>query len=100
MAVGTLVSYLSLFVIRSVIAGRYVKFNLHVPKLSVNAVILSVQAVFMILAFPKGDLLSVPVWFLVQCAFVLIVVLVNLRSILSGIRLVLGRFIRRGKSAE
>ncbi len=99
-AVGTLVSYLSLFVIRSVIAGRYVKFNLHVPKLSVNAVILSVQAVFMILAFPKGDLLSVPVWFLVQCAFVLIVVLVNLRSILSGIRLVLGRFIRRGKSAE
>ncbi|MBP5270762.1 MAG: polysaccharide biosynthesis C-terminal domain-containing protein [Clostridia bacterium] len=95
-AIGTLVSYLSLFILRCVIAGRYVKFSVSPLKLALNALIMTAQAVCMIFEFPSGAVSErLPVWFLVQTGFVIAIAAVNFASIREGIALVFGSLAER-----
>ncbi len=50
-AVATLISYLTVYVIRAVDTKNYLKFSLHTPRLIINGLLLGVQAVIMISAF-------------------------------------------------
>ncbi len=99
-ALGTVVSYIVLFSIRVVIARKFIKFSLHPLRIALNTVILSAQALLMVLGIPEGTFLGLPAWLWVQAAFLCAIILFNLRNIISGVKLILGRFSKKGASAE
>ena len=84
-ALATFFSYFIVFIIRAANTRKMIRFNLHVPKLIINTVIIGVQAVFMVL--------ELPLWWAVQIVGVLAIFAINARPILGGAM----RLLRRGK---
>ena len=90
-AIATLASYLVVFIIRAVNSRRYIRFNLHPVKLTVNTLLACVQAYFMVLeeAF----------WVPVQIVVLLLIFILNAKPILVGIARVLRLDRKSGKTS-
>lgn len=84
-ALATFFSYFVVFIIRAANTRKMIRFNLHIPKLIVNTVIIGVQTVFMIL--------ELPMWIIVQVLSAAAIFAMNARPILAGA----ARLLRRRK---
>ena len=89
-ALGAIAGYVSVFVIRSINAQRYVKFNVQPIKLIGNTVLLCLQALVMVF--------EINGWFYYQAALFVLIVLLNIKPIIVGImpiiKKVVSRFVR------
>ena len=89
-ALGAIAGYVSVFVIRSINAQRYVKFNVQPIKLIVNTVLLCLQALIMVF--------EINGWIYYQVALFVLIVLLNIKPIIVGImpiiKKVVSRFVR------
>ncbi len=84
-AFGSIAGYVALFVIRAVNAQKYVKFNVQPLKLVINTILLSTQASIMIF--------EINGWVYFQIGLFVLIVLSNIKPIISGILPVIKRFL-------
>ncbi len=84
-AFGSIAGYVALFVIRAVNAQKYVKFNVQPLKLVINTILLSAQASIMIF--------EINGWVYFQIGLFVLIVLSNIKPIISGILPVIKRFL-------
>lgn len=77
-AVATFVSYLVVFLIRIVSAGRLIPFRFYFGKLLINFILLTIQTVFIVW--------SLPLWQLVQAVVIALMLLLNYRPLLTGLQ--------------
>ena len=82
-ALATFLSYFIVFIIRAINTRRFIRFNLHTVKLTLNTAIIGVQTTFI--------LLELPCWIAVQAAAIAAIFVINARPILSGAMKVLRR---------
>ena len=82
-ALATFLCYFVVFIIRAINTQKFIRFNLHTPKLIFNTVILGIQTVYM--------LFELPMWIAVQAAGVILIFAMNARPILKGALRVLKR---------
>ncbi|MBQ8508434.1 MAG: polysaccharide biosynthesis C-terminal domain-containing protein [Clostridia bacterium] len=83
-ALATFLSYFVVFIIRAVNTRRYLRFDLHIPKLTVNTLVIAAQTVFMVLELPG--------WIVVQAAGIAVIFAINAGPILRGCM----KLLRRG----
>lgn len=83
-AIATIISYLAVFLIRNVTAQQYVTFGIHPLKLIVNILLVSAQALCMVMEFP-----AFPGGIFVQAAFLAAILIFNGKPIVEGIVLAL-----------
>jgi O-antigen/teichoic acid export membrane protein len=91
-AISTCISYAVVFVIRAVNTRKYVKFSLHSLRIALNMCLLSLQT-FFLLSFDKYVIL-------IQCAFVLAIILVNIKPLLAAVKYIFSAILRKGKNKE
>lgn len=84
-ALATFICYFVVFIIRAVNTRKFICFDLHVPRLVVNTVIIGAQTVFMIF--------ELPMWIPVQIVGIAAIFAINAKPILKGAM----RVLRRGK---
>lgn len=84
-AIATFFSYFIVFIIRAINGMRYIRFPMHPVKLTVNTVIVCVQAYCMVA--------EVPYWYLTQVLALALIFVINARPIVAGVMQIL----RRGK---
>lgn len=82
-ALATFLSYFIVFIIRAINTRKFIRFNLHIPKLSANTVIVGVQSAFMVL--------ELPYWIDVQVGAIVAIFIINAKPILNGVLKVLRR---------
>ena len=82
-ALATFFCYFIVFIIRAVNTRKFIAFDLHIPKLTVNTAIIGAQTLFM--------LFELPMWIPVQIAGITAIFLINARPILKGAAKVLRR---------
>jgi O-antigen/teichoic acid export membrane protein len=92
-AVATVVSYMVAFVIRAIDTAKYLKFNLCIPRLVINTLLIIAQTVLMITGIPNFE-----VWMLIQIAFVAIFAIFNGREIFSAVIGIIKKFL--GKKSK
>lgn len=88
-AIATVTSYILVFVIRMISVGKYISFKLNVRHIIINTCIIFIQAVVMILEI-KG-------WIIWQTVCGLLLLIVNLKFLLSFITKFLSPVLRRLK---
>lgn len=88
-AIATILSYLAVFLIRNVTAQKFVPFSIHPVKLIVNLLLVSAQAVVMVLELPG--------WIFIQAGFLAVILAYNGKPILDGILLAINN--RKKKKA-
>ena len=76
-AVATLISYIAVYAIRAYDTRFYIRFNMHTVKVIVNFFAVCAQAVLMIA--------EVPYWQYVQAAFVVFMLIFNVKDIVKGV---------------
>ncbi len=81
-ALASVVCYVAVFIIRTVTAQKYVKFDFHPARLVVNTLLVGVQCVLMVL--------EVPYWIAWQAIFCTAVLVFNGKTMLRGIILAIG----------
>lgn len=86
-AFGAIAGYLAVFVIRSVNAQCYVRFNTQPVKLIINTILLSVQAAVMIF--------EINGWVYYQAGLFVMIVLFNIKPIIDGVLPIIKRFAGR-----
>ena len=79
-SVATLISYFVVFVLRAATMHRYIRFNLQIPRIAINTVLLAGMAVIMMLELPLWML-----WIGLLCAAV---VGLNAPALISMLRMV------------
>lgn len=82
-ALATFFSYFVVFIIRAINTRRYIPFDLHIPKLVINTVIIGIQ-----IAFINFEL---PLWIPVQIAGIAAIAFINIKPILDGVLKLLKR---------
>ena len=82
-AIATFASYFLVFIIRAVNSQKYIRFNMHPLKLTVNTLLACVQAGSMVL--------EVPFWIPIQIIILGVIFVINARPIMNGIFRVLKR---------
>ena len=85
-ALATFACYFVVFIIRALNARKYIRFDLHPIKLTLNTVIVALQSAAMIFQV-KG-------WILIQCAAILAIVIINAKPIYMGVMKVFERKIK------
>lgn len=93
-AIATVVSFMVVFATRAQNTKKYVKVNFKSWFMALEMMILIAQCVVM-LYFEKGILM-----YAIEAALVLIMFIINYKSILEFLGLILGRFLKRGNKAE
>ncbi|MBR2353237.1 MAG: polysaccharide biosynthesis C-terminal domain-containing protein [Clostridia bacterium] len=91
-AVATLISYLTVYVIRAVDTRNYLKFSLHTPRLIINGMVLAVQAVIMISA--------VRYWWAAELLLLGFLLVFNGRGIVRSLVGVLRSFLGNRKNSQ
>jgi O-antigen/teichoic acid export membrane protein len=86
-AIATLISYATVFVVRALTAGKYVRFKIEVPLLLANVALLAGQIVFTTLSGGMAPLLQIGV----QAAFLAVTVVLNGRVLVAKIKGFLNR---------
>ena len=85
-AIATFASYFIVFVIRAVNTQKYIRFNMHPIKLTINTLLAGIQAFCMVVETPG--------WIFVQIAVLVLIFALNARPIIEGILQVLRRRIK------
>ena len=80
-AIATLISYAVVFAARAATAKSHVPFDMHLPLLGMNTLLVGAQALLMIM--------EVPLWWLWEGLLVMAVVLLNARALLPYLKKVL-----------
>lgn len=80
-AVATIFSYLSVFIIRTVNTKHYVPFSIHPVKLTVNTILVAAQSFIMIKEYPG--------WIFWQIGFLAVILSFNGKPIFEGIMMAL-----------
>ena len=86
-AIGTFISCLLVFILRVITTKQFIRFNMQIPKLTLNTVILIFQAVIMIL--------EVRYWIYLEIIFFALIVIINAGTLLNGLKSFVS--MRRGK---
>lgn len=86
-ATGTFISCMLVFILRVITTKQFIRFNMQIPKLTLNTVILIFQAVVMIL--------EVRYWIYLEIVFFVLIVIINAGTLLNGLKSFVS--IRRGK---
>lgn len=86
-ALATFASYFIVFIIRAVNAQKYIHFNMHPLKLTVNTLLACIQAFCMVAETPG--------WIVVQIAVLVLIFALNARPIIAGIMQVLRRRVKK-----
>ena len=89
-AVATLISYMTVYVVRVVDTRRYVKFNTHNVKLFVNTLILIVQSVILLSGVKYSFFISLGIFCLLA--------IINLGGIISAILKIVQKFLKKTKN--
>lgn len=84
-AIGAIAGYLVVYIIRSINAQSYVRFNTRPLKLIINSSLLTLQAIIM--------LFEIQGWIYYQLALFSVIVLVNIKPILDGVMPILKRYV-------
>ena len=82
-ALATIISYAVLFAYRLLTAKKYIDFSINLANLAINTLLISAQAVLMILQ-PAG-------WIIIQAAFMCAVLVFNGKPIINAVLMVLRR---------
>ena len=82
-AIATFFCYFVVFIIRAVNTQKYIRFNLHTVKLTLNTLIVAFQSFAMIF--------EIPGWIVIQCAAILAIVIINAKPIYMGVMKVFER---------
>ncbi|MBR5871553.1 MAG: polysaccharide biosynthesis C-terminal domain-containing protein [Clostridia bacterium] len=90
-ALATFASYFIVFIIRAVNAQKYIRFNMHPIKLTINTLLAGIQAFCMVVETPG--------WTAVQAVVLVLIFALNARPIVAGILQVLRRRVKGSKSA-
>jgi len=82
-AFATFLSYFIVFIIRAVNTRKFIRFDIHPVKLTLNTLIIGIQTAFMIL--------ELPLWIPIQAAAIAVIFIINARPIVNGVFKVLRR---------
>jgi len=82
-ALATFLSYFIVFIIRAINTRKFIRFNLHIPKLIANTAIIGIQTAFIVL--------ELPYWIAVQAVGIILIFAINAKPILNGVMKVLRR---------
>lgn len=85
--VATLISYLTVYVIRAVDTRSYLKFKLHTPRLCINGGVLLLQAVVMVM--------EIPYWIVAELVLFGFMLIFNGRGIVRSVMAVLRGFSKK-----
>lgn len=77
-AIGTFISCLLVFILRVITTKQFIRFNMQIPKLTLNTVILIFQAVVIIL--------EVRYWIYLEIIFFALIVIINAGTLLNGLK--------------
>lgn len=77
-ATATFISCLLVFILRAITTKQFIRFNMQIPRLALNTVILVFQAVVLIL--------EVQYWFYLECIFFALIVVINAGTLLNGLK--------------
>lgn len=81
-AIATLASFVVSYILRAISVGKLMPFNLHIGKTILNTVILFAQAAVIMIGFPG--------WIAVEGVLLVLLIALNLRPLLSMLKLLLG----------
>ncbi len=81
-AIATLASFVVSYILRAISVGKIMPFNLHIGKTVLNTVILLAQTAVIMLGFPG--------WIAVEGVLLILLIALNLRPLLSMLKLLLG----------
>lgn len=81
--IATFFSYFVVFILRAVSSRKRLPFDLHLVRLCLNSIIMTVQTLFLVFSWP--------LWILVQVLCVCAMIAVNFQSLYRGVRQVLSR---------
>ncbi len=89
--IATFASYFVVFIIRAINTRKYIRFDLHPVKLTVNTLLIALQTVFMVL--------ELPFWIPVVIIVAVAIFAINAKAILRGVAQVLGSRLGKGRRA-
>ena len=82
-ALATLISYVVVFAIRAVNTRKFIRFDLHPRKLTINTIVIGIQVIFMVF--------EISGWIPIQILSIIIIFLMNCGPILRGCLRMLSR---------
>ncbi len=88
-ALATVVSYILAFIIRAIVARKYIPFKLYSMHIIINSIIIFVQTVIMIF--------EVKYWIIIESVLLLLLALINIKFVLGFINKILSSVLRRNK---
>lgn len=88
-ALATVASYLIAFIIRAIIARRYIPFKLYSTHILINTIIIFVQTAVMIF--------EIKYWIITECICILVLAVINLKFLLSFFIKIFSSVLRRKK---
>lgn len=77
-AIGTFISCLLVFILRAITTKQFIRFDMQIPKLTLNTIILVFQSVVMIF--------EVQYWIYLEAIFFALIVIINAGTLLNGVR--------------
>ncbi len=77
-AAATFISCLLVFILRAITTKQFIRFNMQIPKITLNTVILLFQTVIMIL--------EVRFWIYLEIVFFALIVIINAGTLLNGLK--------------
>ena len=95
-AIATAIAFITVFILRIFNTKKYVNIKINYPVFLVSAVLLAVMAVVMINEIGGGQWPS----FFITLALGAVVILINLRSVIDIVKLLLGKFIKKKQTKE
>jgi len=88
-ALATVISYMLAFIIRSIVAIKYIPFNLHVKHILINTIIIFVQTVVMIF--------EIKYWIIIETLLLVLLLALNIKFVFGFINKILSSVLRRAK---
>ncbi len=89
-AIATAISYMAVYAVRAYDTRYYVRFDLHVPRLLINTVLIILQSLIML--FEPGG------WILMTVGILIVVLIINAREIVATCVTMLKHFLKRKKT--
>lgn len=95
-AIATAIAFITVFILRIFNTKKYVNIKINYPVFLVSAVLLVAMAVVMINEIGGGQWPS----FFITLALGAVVILINLRSVIDIVKLLLGKFVKKKQTKE
>lgn len=86
-ALATVISYVVAFIVRTVIAKKYIPFKIYGMHIIINSIIIFVQTAVMIF--------EIKYWILIECALLILLIAVNSKFVMNFVNKILSSILRR-----